>query len=93
MSPKGGEIPIGYIKNTNAVHKEYLEDAVFMDLLKNTFSPEQINSSNYKAVYYSGGGAAMFGVPENKAIQNISKDIYRKKWCCFSRLPRNSGDC
>jgi putative intracellular protease/amidase len=27
-------------------------------------------------VYYSGGGAAMFGVPENKKIQEISMDVY-----------------
>ena len=47
-----------------------------MALLKNTLKPEQINASEYSAVYFSGGGAAMFGVAENEKIQNIAGTIY-----------------
>jgi len=47
-----------------------------MGKLKNTLKPEFINSEDYKAVYYVGGGAAMFGVPENKNIQDITMSIY-----------------
>ena len=47
-----------------------------MGLLKNTLKPEQVNPADYKAVYYSGGGAAMFGVAENKGIQDIAGRIY-----------------
>jgi len=38
--------------------------------------PGQVNASDYQAVYYSGGGAAMFGVAENTSIQNIANTIY-----------------
>ncbi|WP_298421006.1 type 1 glutamine amidotransferase domain-containing protein [uncultured Kordia sp.] len=79
VSPKGGEIPIGYLKKYDSLQQKYLNDKAFMNLLKNTFKPAQINASNYKAVYYSGGGAAMFGVPENSSIQNISRKIYENK--------------
>ena len=76
VSPNGGEIPIGYIKKSDSIQKKYLNDTVFMNLLKNTLSPKQIDALNYKAVYYSGGGSAMFGVPENETIQKISRTIY-----------------
>lgn len=79
VSPKGGAIPIGYIKTSDSIQKKYLYDSDFMNLLKNTLVPEGVVEINYKAVYYSGGGSAMFGVPENKGIQNLSRTIYEKK--------------
>ncbi len=79
VSPNGGEIPVGYIKQSDSLQQKYVKNAAFMKLLQNTFKPSQINASNYKAVYYSGGGAAMFGVPENISIQTISRKIYQNK--------------
>ncbi len=76
VSPKGGAIPIGYIKTSNTIQKKYLYDADFMKLLKNTHTPSEIKITDYQAVYYSGGGAAMFGVPENKEIQDITIKIH-----------------
>lgn len=79
VSPKGGAIPIGYLNTSDSIQKQYLYNFEFMNLLKSTYKPNQIKASNYSAVYYSGGGAAMFGVPENKSIQNISTEIYKNK--------------
>lgn len=79
VSPKGGEIPIGYLKKSDKLQQKYLKDEAFMKLLKNTFKPSQIKASNYKAVYYSGGGAAMFGVPESVPIQTVTQKIYKNK--------------
>jgi CubicO group peptidase (beta-lactamase class C family)/putative intracellular protease/amidase len=76
VSPDGGAIPLGYIQTSNPIQKKYLYDAQFMNLLKNTFRPEQVRAGDYRAVYYSGGGAAMFGVAENTGLQNISSSIY-----------------
>nr|WP_299344041.1 type 1 glutamine amidotransferase domain-containing protein [Allomuricauda sp.] len=78
VSPKGGAIPIGYLNTSDTIEKQYLYDFEFMDLLKNTLSPDLIQSERYQAVYYGGGGAAMFGVPDNEAIQQITMDIYEK---------------
>jgi len=76
VSPKGGAIPIGYIKTSDSIQKKYVYDTTLMNKLKYTKNPTEIEASKYKAIYYSGGGAAMFGVPENKAIQNIATSIY-----------------
>ena len=50
-----------------------------MDKLKTTFKASDINPDKYKAVYYGGGGAAMFGVPENKTIQTIATAVYKNR--------------
>ena len=76
VSPDGGAIPIGYLNTSDSIQKKYLYDANFMNLLKNTMKPSDVNPANYKAVYYGGGGAAMFGVPEDEAIQNITMNVY-----------------
>lgn len=76
VSPEGGAIPIGYLATSDPIQKKYLYDSDFMNKLKTTLKPETINSKDYKAVYYVGGGAAMFGVPESKKIQDITMSIY-----------------
>jgi putative intracellular protease/amidase len=78
VSPKGGAVPLAYINTSDDLSKSYLYDENFMNALKNTKAPSQINASKYKAVQYIGGGGAMFGVPENKKIQNIVMDIYEE---------------
>jgi putative intracellular protease/amidase len=78
ISPKGGAIPIGYISTSNTTHKKYLYDGLFMNKLANTKKPSEINADNYSAIYYSGGGAAMFGVAEDTTIQSIARKIYNK---------------
>lgn len=76
VSPDGGAIPLGYIKTSDSVQKEHLYDPAFMTLLKNTSRPEQVDPDDYKAVYFSGGGSAMFGVAENKGIQHIAARVH-----------------
>lgn len=76
VSPKGGAIPVGYIHSSNTTTKKYLYDENFMNKLEHTYTPDQIDYNNYLAVYYSGGGSAMFTVPENNKIQKITTKIY-----------------
>jgi len=78
VSPKGGAIPIGYISSSDSIQKKYLYDNDFMDDLERTQKPEDLNASDYKAVYYGGGGAAMFGVAENGPIQKIVMELYEQ---------------
>ena len=76
ISPNGGAIPIGYISTSDSIQKKYLYDNEFMDVLETTKKPSEINPKDYAAIYYSGGGAAMFGVSENKDIIKIAEQIY-----------------
>ncbi|MCZ8216637.1 MAG: nuclear transport factor 2 family protein, partial [Cyclobacteriaceae bacterium] len=78
VSPKGGAIPIGYIATSNATHKKYLYDGSFMNRLENTMHPSVVVPEHYSAIFYSGGGAAMFGVAEDTYIQRIARAIYNR---------------
>ena len=78
VSPKGGAIPVGYINTSDSIQKKYLYDGWFMDKLEYTMKPTEIISDNYLAIFYSGGGAAMYGVAEDTTIQKIARKIYNK---------------
>lgn len=78
VSPKGGAIPIGYINTSDSLQKKYLYDGWFMDKLEHTLKPTEIIADNYSAIFYSGGGAAMYGVAEDTIIQKIARNIYNK---------------
>jgi len=76
ISPNGGPIPIGYINTSDSLQKKYLYNSWFMDKLEHSKKPSSIISSDYAAIFYSGGGAAMFGVAEDIVIQKIARTIY-----------------
>jgi len=78
ISPNGGAIPIGYINTSNNLQKKYLYDGWFMDKLERTKKPAEIIAEDYSAIFYSGGGAAMYGVADDLTIQKIAKNIYCK---------------
>jgi len=79
VSPNGGVVPYGYLNSAHPIQKKYLESTKFLQKLKNTLTPKQVVVASYKAVYYVGGGAAMFGVPENEEIQKIAMDVYENQ--------------
>lgn len=78
VSPQGGAIPLAYINTSDALQKQYLYNTDFMYALEHTRKPSDITPEHYKAVHYIGGGSAMFGVPENKEIQDIVMQIYEE---------------
>lgn len=78
VSPSGGSVPLAYIDTSDSLQKEYLYNPDFMYALKSTKAPEEINPAHYKAVYYVGGGGAMFGVPVNSDIHKIVMSIYEE---------------
>jgi len=78
VSPAGGAIPLSYIDTSQELHKQYLYSNDFMYAIGHTKSPEEITAKHYRAVHYVGGGNAMYGVPENEALQEISMSIYEE---------------
>lgn len=76
ISPKGGAIPLGYINTSDSIQKKYLYNGWFMNKLAHTKKPAEVNADSYSAIFYSGGGAAMFGVAEDTVIQKIAGKIY-----------------
>ena len=78
VTPEGGALPLAYINTSVDLHRQYVYDQDFMYALGHTKKPEEVDPSRYKAVHYVGGSNAMYGVADNKALQNISMEIYEK---------------
>lgn len=76
VSPKGGAVPIGYINASDSIHKKFLYNNFLMNKLKTTMKPAEVVPENYSAIFYGGGGAAMYGVAENVIIQNLARQIF-----------------
>lgn len=83
VSPTGGQSPLEPrslrrpFLDTSA--RNWLSDPSRMELLENTLSPEQIDSSEYDAIYFTGGHAVMWDFPENIGLQQITRDIYENR--------------
>lgn len=80
VSPLGGAVPIDErsLDLKDECNARYLEDAVFQNKLQNSLKPSQVNSADYRLIYFAGGHGAMWDFPENTELQEITKRIYEK---------------
>ncbi len=76
ISPNGGAVPLAYINTSNELEKRYIYNNDFMYAMGHTYSPSEVKAEDYKAIYFVGGGSAVFGVPDNLAIQELAISIY-----------------
>lgn len=82
VSPRGGRSPLeprslkfpNYDKSAKAWHS----NAERMALLESTRSPEEVDSTNYDAIYFTGGHAVMFDFPGSEALQRLTRDIFER---------------
>ncbi|WP_099975081.1 type 1 glutamine amidotransferase domain-containing protein [Lactobacillus terrae] len=78
-SPKGGYVPIDP-RSIQYASKEDLQmynDANFREkALSHTLKPTDVNSSDYQAIYFTGGHGVMWDFPHNNEFHQISLDIY-----------------
>lgn len=82
VSPAGGKSPLeprslnfpNYDKSARAWHA----DPARMGLLEHTADPDQIDSDDYDAIYFTGGHAAMFDFPGSTGLQRITREIFER---------------
>ena len=77
VSPDGGDVPILDPYVGKEVEPRLRDDRI-MRGLRNTATPAQIDPGLYRAVYYVGGSNAMYGVTENRALQDIAMHVYER---------------
>lgn len=82
VSPSGGPSPLEprslkfpYYDKTA---KAWRADAARMALLENTASPDQINSAEFDAIFFTGGHAVMFDFPDSEGLQRITREIFER---------------
>ncbi|MGU3498343.1 type 1 glutamine amidotransferase domain-containing protein [Mycobacterium sp. C31M] len=80
VSPAGGTVPLeprslkfpSYDKTAKAWHT----DPAKMALLENTRSPDEIDSTDYDAIFFTGGHAVMYEFPNSVGLQRITRELY-----------------
>ncbi|KAB1661696.1 type 1 glutamine amidotransferase domain-containing protein [Pseudoclavibacter sp. CFCC 13796] len=82
VSPAGGKSPLEprslKFPNCDKSAKAWHDDPARMALLEETASPEQIDSADYDAIYFTGGHAVMFDFPDSEGLQRITREIFER---------------
>ncbi|NNG19871.1 type 1 glutamine amidotransferase domain-containing protein [Naumannella sp. ID2617S] len=82
VSPKGGRSPLEprslqfpiYDKSARAWHTNPQR----MALLETTRSPDEVDSADYDAIYFTGGHGTMFDFPGSDGLQRITREIFER---------------
>lgn len=82
ISPTGGPSPLeprslkfpSYDKSAKA----WRANPARMALLEKTASPDQINSAEFDAIFFTGGHAVMFDFPDSEGLQRITREIFER---------------
>ncbi len=75
-SPEGGQVPVTYLSSIDTTSAPHLRDAEFWYRLGHTYPAADVSAGDYAAIYFPGGGAAMFGIADNKDVQRLIRSIY-----------------
>lgn len=80
VSPLGGQSPLEprslKFPNYDKTAKQWHGDEAKMALLANTASPDDIDSKDFDAIYFTGGHAVMYDFPDSEGLQRISREIW-----------------
>lgn len=82
VSPAGGAVPLEprslKFPNYDKTAKAWRADPAKMALLETTAAPEEIDSADYDAIYFTGGHAVMYDFPDSAGLQRITREIYER---------------
>ncbi|WP_414049724.1 type 1 glutamine amidotransferase domain-containing protein [Macrococcus animalis] len=83
FSVKGGKVPVDPFSVSTMMldynTKNYMENENFMKLLENTKPINEADTSEYDAVYFTGGHGTVFDFPDNDDIKRIITEMDRDK--------------
>lgn len=82
VSPQGGPSPLEprslKFPNYDKTAKAWRADPARMTLLEHTASPNEIDSRNFDAIYFTGGHAVMYDFPDSDGLQRITREIFER---------------
>ena len=77
ISPNGGLTQYEPEEKFSELDKAFINDPEIMDRLKNTRSPEQVNATEYAAIYFA-GGKTLWDFPESNELATLTASIYEQ---------------
>lgn len=78
VSPQGGRPPVDGFDLNDPINRKFWDDPEWQDKMSTTMTPDEVDASLYKAIFYAGGHGAMFDFPQNKKLADIASKIYEK---------------
>ncbi|QRY84035.1 type 1 glutamine amidotransferase domain-containing protein [Tsukamurella tyrosinosolvens] len=82
VSPQGGAVPLEprslKFPNYDRTAKAWRADPARMALLDDTRSPEEIDSAEFDAIFFTGGHAVMYDFPDSDGLQRLSREIFER---------------
>lgn len=91
VSPEGGAVPLAYIDTRDPDQKAKVYDGDFMWALANTRRPEEVSATDYAALMYIGGSAAMYGVADHPGLKALAARIYEQQGGVVSAVCHGSA--
>ncbi|WP_347123591.1 type 1 glutamine amidotransferase domain-containing protein [Microbacterium sp. SY138] len=82
VSPAGGLSPLEprslKFPSYDKTAKAWRADPARMALLETTLRPDQVDSADYDAIFFTGGHAVMYDFPESEGLQRITREIWER---------------
>ncbi|MFF4342935.1 type 1 glutamine amidotransferase domain-containing protein [Kitasatospora sp. NPDC001540] len=82
VSPAGGAVPLEprslKFPNLDRTARAWYTDPARMALLERTAGPEEIDASDFDAIYFTGGHAVMYDFRDNEGLQRITREIFER---------------
>ncbi|MGK7378896.1 type 1 glutamine amidotransferase domain-containing protein [Planococcus sp. 1R117A] len=63
---------------TNKKTRAYYMNDELMDQIKRPLTPDQVDGTDYAAIYFAGGHGTMWDFLDNKQLQELTKTVYEK---------------
>lgn len=76
VSPKGGRPPVDGFDLNDPINRKFWDSPDWQDKMSTTMTPEEVDPSQYKAIFYAGGHGAMWDFPDNLKLAEIASKIY-----------------
>lgn len=78
VSPQGGGTHVDGLDLDDPVNAAFWNDPALRGATENTLAPSQVDSRAYAAIFYAGGHAAMWDLPDNEELAAIAADIHAR---------------
>lgn len=78
VSPRGGKAPVdpASLKLNDPINREFMENPALVQRVDNTLSPDEVQWSDYGAIYYAGGHGPVWDVATDKKLAEIAQRIF-----------------
>lgn len=80
VSPKGGKAPVDpdSLDLQDGANASFWNDPKLRGLTENTKRPADVRAEDYAAIYFAGGHAAMWDLPDDPALAALTAAIYER---------------